>query len=119
MSRTRNQAQVAEAKRLYRQGLSGPAIAAQIGKDPRTVQRWLGDEVRRRGPRGRLDVTGQRILDLRTVAPDPEREAKGLPPRKPMSFAEIAGLVGMSQTGVRMRYYALIGRARPDRARRS
>lgn len=115
MSRTASPAQVAEARRLYHLGLSTYAVAAQVGRDARTVQRWLAGETRRRGPRGRLDVTDQRILDLRTVVSDPEREAKGLPPAKPVSFAEIAALVGMSKTGVRNRYYTLIGRPRPDR----
>lgn len=118
MTRVRNEAQVTEARRLYRLGLDSYAVAAQIGANPRTVQRWLAGETRRRGPRGRVDVTDQRILDLRKVTPDPEREAKGLPPAKPVSFAEIAALTGMSKTGVRNRYYALTSRPRPDRVKR-
>jgi AsnC-type helix-turn-helix domain len=109
MPRTRDEAQVAEAKRLYHRGLDTRAIAAQMGKDPRTVARWLGDEVRRPGPRGRLDVTDQRILDLRDRSATTEGAG-------PMSFEEIARMVGMSKTGVRMRYYQLTGRQRPDRA---
>jgi hypothetical protein len=116
MTRTHGEARVAEAKRLYRLGLGTRAVAAQMEVDPRTVGRWLGDETRRPGPRQRAGVTDRRILELRTVRPDPEREAKGLPPRRPMPFAEIGRLVGMSKTGVRMRYYALTGRPRPDRS---
>lgn len=97
-----------EATRLYRLGLDTRAVAAQVGADPRTVARWLGDEVRRRGPRGRADVRDQKILDLR----DRSATAEG---GQPMSFEAIGRAVGMSKTGVRMRYYALTGRTRPDR----
>ena len=41
MSRTRDEAQVTEAHRLYGLGLSTYAIAAHLCVDPRTVQRWL------------------------------------------------------------------------------
>jgi hypothetical protein len=55
------------------------------------------------GPRGRADVSAERIRRLH------EEEH--------MSFAQVGELVGMSKTGVRMRYYALTGRERPDRAK--
>lgn len=102
MPRKRDDSRAAEASRLYRAGLDTRAVAAQLGADPRTVARWLGDDVRRRGPRGRVDVRDAKILDLHD--------------REGLSFEEIGRRVGMSKTGVRMRYYALIGRSRPDRA---
>lgn len=64
----------------------------------------LSDEdavLQRRGPRKRPDVRDSLILGL--------KDDDGL------SFAEIADRVHMSATGVRMRYYALTGRERPDR----
>lgn len=101
MSRKRDESRVAEAARLHRLGLDTRAIGAQLGADPRTVARWLGDEVRRRGPRGRVDVHDARILEMRD--------------RDGLSFGEIARRVKMSKTGARMRYYALTGRSRPER----
>lgn len=92
MPRKRDESRAAEAVRLYRLGLDTRAVAAQLGADPRTVARWVGDEVRRRGSRGRLDVRDQRIADLR---------AEGL------SFEKIARRVHMSKTGVRKRVAAL------------
>ena len=103
MTRTRDEARVTEARRLYGLGLTTYAIAAQVDADPRTVQRWLGDDIGPRGPRKRPDVRDRLVLDL--------RDREGLP------FAEIARRVHMSRTGVRMRYYALTGRERPDRAK--
>ncbi|MGH8921371.1 MAG: hypothetical protein ACRD0H_24050 [Actinomycetes bacterium] len=105
MARTRDEAKVTEAKRLYGLGLTTAAIAAQLGTDPRTVQRWLGDAVRPRGPRKRPDVQDQLILELRSGCPV-------------ASFRDIAAEVGMSPTGVRNRYYALTGRERPGRSRK-
>ena len=101
MPRKRDEARVAEAKRLYGLGLTTYAVAAQIGADPSTVRRWVGDLTRRRGPRGRLDVADHLILDLKD--------------REGLSFREIARRVHMSPTGARMRYYALMGRERPER----
>lgn len=100
MARTRSQAQVAEAKRLYHLGLDTRAVAAQMGVDPRTVARWLAGEVRRTGPRGRVDVATSLILQLR---------AEGL------SWREIAADTGMSPTGVRLRHDQATGKGRPDR----
>jgi len=97
MPRTRDEAQVGEAQRLYRLGLSTRAVAAQLGVDPRTVARWLGDETRRRGPASRPDVRDAKILALRGEG---------------MSYAEIGRRVHMSATGVRMRHYQLTGRVR-------
>jgi transposase len=100
MTRTRDEAQVAEAKRLDSLGLSSPAIAAQLGVSARQVQRWLGG-AHRPGPRRRDDVRDERVLELRD--------------RDGLSFAEIGRRVHMSTTGARMRYYALTGRPRPER----
>jgi len=101
MPRKRDEAQVAEAQRLDGLGLTSHAIAAQLGIAPRTVQRWLGG-AHQRGPRPRADVRDEKILDLRD--------------RESLSFAEIGRRVHMSTTGARMRYYALTGRPRPERA---
>ena len=115
MTRKRDEDRVAKAAALYSSGKTTREIGAELTVDPRTVARWVGGAVRRPGPRPRAGVD-RKILELRTVQPDPEREAQGLPPREHLSFAEIARQVGMSKTGVRMRYYALTGRARPDRS---
>ena len=103
MTRTTDPAQVTEAKRLYGLGLTTYAIAAQVHADPRTVQRWLEDVIGPRGPRPRPDVRDQLVLDLRD--------------REGLSYAEIGRRVHMSTTGARMRYYALTGRERPERAK--
>jgi hypothetical protein len=103
MPRQRDEAKVAEARRLYGLGLTTYAIAAQVHADPRTVQRWLGDLIRPAGPRKRADVRADAVLDLRD--------------REGLNWAEIGRRVGMSRTGARMRYYALIGRERPERAK--
>jgi hypothetical protein len=104
MTRTRDEGRVAVAKRLYGLGLTTYAIAAQVGGDPRTVQRWVADVIQPRGPRKRPDVQDALILELRSGWPV-------------VSFAAIAAEVGMSPTGARMRYYALTGRERPERAK--
>ena len=101
MTRTRDKAQVAEAKRLYDLGLTTSSIAAQVDADPRTVQRWLANVIAKRGPRKRADVRDELILDLKD--------------REGLSFEEIGRRVHMSKTGARMRYYALTGRERPER----
>jgi hypothetical protein len=104
VTRQRDEARVAEAKRLYGLGLTTYAIAGQLGADPRTVQRWLGpDLLNSPGPRPRPDVRNSAILDLRD--------------REGLSFGEIGRRVHMSKTGARMRYYALTGRERPERGR--
>lgn len=100
MFRKIDTAQVEEARRLGDLGLTSYAIASQVGVHSTTVQRWLGVNAAR-GPRGRIDVTDERIRCLR------DREC--------LSFAEIGRRTGMSKTGARMRYYALTGRPRPDR----
>jgi len=101
MTRTRDEARVAEAHRLYGQGLDTRAIAGEMRADPRTVQRWLADVIRPRGPRKRPDVRDSLIRDLKD--------------REGLSFEEIGRRVHMSKTGARMRYYAATGRERPDR----
>ena len=106
--RHRDESLLASARRLYAQGHDSYQIGERLGVDPTTVQRWVSGEARRRGPRGRTDVTGAKIIML--------RDESALEGGKPMSFAEIGRRVHMSATGVRMRYYALTGRARPDRS---
>jgi len=115
MPRTRDDSAAARAAALYAGGCTAPEIAGALGVTERTVRRWLAGQLRRPGPRPRADVRDEKILALRAPDPGPEREARGLPPRKPASFAEIAAATGMSRTGARMRYYALTGRQRPGR----
>ena len=103
MPRRRDSTQVQEAARLYASGKTSREIGAELGRAPRTIERWLGDAARRRGPRPRADVKDQLILDLKD--------------REGLSFAEIGRRVHMSTTGARMRYYALTGRDRPDRVK--
>jgi DNA-binding transcriptional regulator YiaG len=91
----------AQARQLYAAGLTTRAIAARLGVDPRTVQRWLGGDTRPRGPRKRPDVPDSKITELR------EREG--------LSYAAIAALTGMSATGARSRYWAITGRPRAER----
>lgn len=89
----------------YQAGDSFRAIAKAAGVHEVTVRRLIHDHganVRRVGPRGRLDVSDEQIRRL--------REEDG------MSYDGIAAAVGMSRTGVRHRYYRAIGRPRPDRA---
>ena len=107
MPRTRDSRRVCEARRLYAAGMTARELAAHFGVHERTVRVWLGEQVRRTGPRGRTDIADEKILALRD-----ESAAEG---GRPLSFAEIGRQLGMSKTGVRMRYYALTGRQRPDR----
>lgn len=108
MTRKRDEYRAARAVALYSSGQTTREIAAALEADPRTIARWVGEDVRRRGPRGRTDVRDQRILDLR----DRSATTEG---GQPVSFAEIGRVVGMSTTGVRLRYWALTGRPRPGR----
>jgi transcriptional regulator GlxA family with amidase domain len=109
MSRRTDSRRVQEARRLYQAGMTAPELGRHFGVHERTVRGWLGEQLRRSGPRGRTDVADAKILALRD-----EPAATG---GKPLSFAEIALRVGMSATGVRMRYYALTGRTRPERGK--
>lgn len=102
MTRKRDDAKVAEARRLHGLGLTTRSIAEQVGTDPRTIQRWTTDVARPRGPRKRPGARDDLIQ---------------LKDREGLSFEAIARRVHMSKTGARMRYYALTGRVRPERAR--
>jgi len=101
VTRKTDEGKRAQARQLYATTLTTRAIAARLGVDPRTVQRWLGDATRPRGPRKRPDVPDSKIVELR------EREG--------LSFAAIAALTGMSATGARNRYWAITGRPRAER----
>jgi DNA-directed RNA polymerase specialized sigma24 family protein len=101
MSRKPDESRRASARRLH--GLKVPTarIAAQLGVERRTVQRWLGEDAGRPGPPKNPAVPDAKILDLRD--------------REGLSYREIASLTGMSESGVRNRYHSLTG-GRPDRA---
>ena len=93
MTRTRDEAQVSEAKRLYGLGLTTYAIAAQVHADPRTVQRWCKDIIRPRGPRPAID-------------PDAVRRArKG----RKEPWDQVAVDLGASRTAVRKAYQRTYG----------
>lgn len=100
VSRARDEGRVAEAARLYLSGMTRDQVAAQMGVRGTTVSRWLGNEVRRRGPR-RRPVPDAKILDMRD--------------RQGLSYRQISALTGMSASGVRQRYWAVTGRPRADR----
>jgi len=65
MTRTRDEARAAEAARAYSSGLTTRQIGEQLGADPRTVARWVGDDLRPRGPRPRADVADSQVWQLR------------------------------------------------------
>jgi hypothetical protein len=103
MTRTRDEAKVAEAARLYLSGMTRQQVAREMRVNDSTVSRWLADVIRPRGPRPRADVRDALILSLKD--------------REGLSFEAIGRRVHMSKTGARMRYYSLTGRERPDRAK--
>lgn len=78
---------LAKAAAAYRVGSTSREIAAQLGVDASTVRRWVArvETLRRTGPRGRVDVSTELIVELR----DAER----------LSFGDIATAVGMSKSG--------------------
>ena len=96
MPRTRDDSRAAEAARLYASGQTTREIAAEMGVDPRTVARWAGDAIRRRGPRGRTDITDETIWSLRY---GPEK----------LSYQAIADRTGLARTGVRKRLDRMTG----------
>jgi DNA-binding transcriptional regulator YiaG len=102
MSRQRDESRITEAVRLYHEErLTRDEVARRLGVRGRTVSYWLDGEARSRGRRKREDVSDDEILALRD--------------QDHLSFREIALTTGLSKTGVRMRYYSLTGRQRPDR----
>jgi transposase-like protein len=93
------------ARDLYQRGRTMRDIAATFQTSEKTIRRWLrgqGVESRATGPIVRQDVSDEVIRQLIEVYR--------------WSYAQVAEHVGMSKTGVRMRYYRIIGRPRPDRA---
>jgi hypothetical protein len=87
----------------YQAGATTREIAAEHGVHEATIRQWLAREAiarRRTGPRGRLDVTDELILELREVG---------------LSYREIALDVGMSKSGARQRWLAASGQPRPGR----
>jgi len=101
VTRKRDSGKVAQAVRLYEEGMTRDEVAQALQVRGSTVTRWLGGHARRRGRRKREDVTDDEILALRDA--------------DHLSFREIGIATGMSKTGARLRYYALTGRPRPDR----
>lgn len=88
MTRQQDPAKVAQASRLYHSGgLSAREVAKVMEVDEKTVRRWLGNSLRRTGPR--TDVTDDRLWRLRY-------EDK-------MTYDQIAAAVGLTRTPVRKR----------------
>lgn len=102
MTRAADEGRRAEARRLYAGGTSSAEIAARLGADRRTVQRWCADIIRPVGPRPNPAVSDERIVYL--------RETEGL------SYAQIAAQTALgSWTSARNRYYAAKGIPRDGR----
>jgi hypothetical protein len=52
MARVRNESLIAEAARLYHgENLTAAEVATRLGRNERTVRRWLDGTLRRTGPR--------------------------------------------------------------------
>lgn len=100
MPRTADEAKRAEARRLAGLGIPRGEIAARLGANRSTVTRWLGSQGRT-GPARRRDVPDAKILDLRD--------------RQSLSWAEVARLTGMSESGAKQRYQAIKGLPRYGR----
>lgn len=95
MPRTADESRRAEASRLYHSSrLSVREVSLVMGCDEKTVRRWLGDSMRRRGPRGRTDVSDARLLAALADDPSPTRAAKA---------------TGLSRGAVRKRIERLAG----------
>lgn|ERR1700722_16831330 len=102
MSRTRDESRREDARRLYASGAASADIAAQLGVERRTVQRWCQDIARPRGPRPDPAVSDERVIYL--------REVEGL------SYAQIATQTALgSWTSARNRYRAAKGLPRDGR----
>lgn len=94
-------ARVARARHLHGLGLDTRSIAKLLDIDPKTVQRWTRDQARPRGARKRPDVPDDTVLGLRD--------------QDQATYRQMAEETGMSETGVRNRYYSLTGRPRAER----
>lgn len=105
MTRKRDEAKVAEARRLHGLGLTTTRIAKLLEVDPTTVQRWTRDLARPAGRPKRPDVPDDLVTELRDQA--------GL------SYEQMAAETRMSKTGIRNRYYSLTGRERPERRKQA
>lgn len=95
--------EIARAVRLYRAGRTLREVAAEMELADRSggsLYRHLRGQLppRRRGPRGRTDVTDAQILELRDELQ--------------LAWSEVAEEVGMSKTGVQVRYRAAHGLVR-------
>lgn len=89
---------------LYQENWTTRQIGTALAVDSRTVCRWLRQRdvpTRRRGPAGRTDVSDDTIRRLIEV--------------EQCSYASAAKIVDMSKSGVRQRYWRMIGRPRADR----
>jgi transposase-like protein len=87
----------------YLAGATTREIATQLGVSATTVARWIAqaDVLRRTGPRGRVDIPDNLIVELRDV--------------EQLSFSAIATEVRMSKTGVINRYRVATEGKRRDR----
>lgn len=93
--------QLDRASRLYVKGQTLREIGVLLGVDNAELGKALrsaGVHTRRRGPRGRTDVTDDQIREAR----DDLR----------LSFREVAAMVGMSFSGVKGRYRVMNGLSR-------
>lgn len=89
MSGKLDQAAVAKASRLYHtQKLTVREVAKIMDVDERTVRRWLAGTLRRRGQRGRVDVSDAKVVALRTEG---------------LSERQIAAQTGLSRGAIRKR----------------
>lgn len=88
--------EVARAVKLHEQGYTLREIAEELGYKRNSdgyVLRHIRDQVqpRRTGPRGRVDVSDEQVLELRDELQ--------------LSFGQMAQELGMSKSGAKIRYY--------------
>lgn len=99
---TRRGAVTSWAVRLYHEdGLTCDQVARELDVRGSTVTRWLDGTARHRGRRKREDIDDAELVSLRDT--------------DHLSWQEIAATIGMSRTGVRLRYGAIKGIPRPGR----
>lgn len=100
MSRKPDESRREEARRLFALQVPTARIAAQLGVERRTVQRWVGAEGTRRGARKRPDLSDAKIRELMNEG---------------LSYAAAGRRLGVPWSTIRNRWYAINGRTRPGR----